>query len=259
MFRWIESLGAWVSRSAETAGYGVVLLGEASAYLRLLLRRQPRRAFLDQVGISIVEAVPVTIVVSVFVGMILTLNGGLSLGAFGQNSLIGRVVAVAMIREMGPFMTGLILAASVGSAMAAEIGTMSVSEEVDALHVMAIDPAKFLVMPRLLAMALVCPVMTMYASVMGIAGGAVLAKTQLGVSFAVFRNDAMEVLTTKDLFTGLFKALVFGVIIAIVGCTQGLRARGGAIGVGYGTRRAVVASFLLIIISGYYITWFFYR
>ncbi len=257
--RWVRAFGAWVNTSADTAGYGVILLLEAAAYIRLLFRRTSWRAFLDQLGISCAEAIPVTMVVSIFVGMILALNGGLSLSQFGQNSLIGRVVAVAMIREMGPFMTGLILAASIGSAMAAELGTMSVSEEIDALHVMAIDPAKFLVMPRLLAMACVCPMMTVYCSVMGIAGGAVLANTQLGVSFALFRNDALEALTTKDLFTGLFKALIFGILIAVIGCTQGLRARGGAIGVGYATRRAVVISYILIIIFGYYITWFFYR
>ena len=259
MRRWVRALGAWVNASADTAGYGVILCLEAVSYVRVLFRRTSWRAFLNQLGISCVEAVPVTMVVSVFVGMIVALNGGLSLSQFGQNSLIGRVVAVGMIREMSPFMTGLILAASIGSAMAAELGTMSVSEEIDALRVMAIDPAKFLVMPRLLAMAIVCPVMTVYASVMGIAGGAVLANTQLGVGYALFRNDALEALTTKDLYTGIFKAFVFGIVIAVVGCTQGLRARGGAIGVGYATRRAVVISYILIIIFGYYITWFFYR
>ncbi len=259
MIRGVRAIGAWINKSADTAGYGVILFFEAAAYLRVLFRRTSWRAFLDQLGVSIVEAIPVTMVVSIFVGMILALNGGLSLSQFGQNSLIGRVVAVAMIREMGPFMTGLILAASIGSAMAAELGTMSVSEEIDALKVMAIDPAKFLVMPRLLAMALICPMMTVYASLTGIAGGAVLANTQLGVSYAIFRNDALQALTAKDLYTGLFKALVFGIMIAMVGCTQGLRARGGAIGVGYATRRAVVVSYILIIITGYYITWFFYR
>jgi len=255
----VGALGRKVNRAADTAGYGVILLLEALSYVRVLYRKTSLRAFLSQLGTACVEGTPVTVVVSVFVGMILALNGGLSLSSFGQNSLIGRVVAVAMIREMGPFMTALILAASIGSAMAAELGTMVVSEEVDALHAMAIDPAKFLVMPRILAMALICPVMTVYSSIMGIAGGAVLARTQLGVSFAVFRNDALQELTTKDLFTGLFKAFVFGVVISTVACTQGLRAEGGAIGVGYATRRAVVISFILVIILGYYITWFFYR
>ncbi len=259
MNRLVAALGRKLNSSADTAGFGLVLLLEAMAYVPVLVRRSSWRALLGQLGIACVEAIPVTMVVSVFVGMILALNGGLSLSAFGQNALIGRVVAVAMIREMGPFMTSLILAASIGSAMAAELGTMVVSEEVDALRAMAIDPAKFLVLPRLLAMAVLCPMMTVYSCIMGIAGGAVLANTQLGVSYTVFRNDALQALITKDLFTGLFKAFVFGVVIATVACTQGLRASGGAIGVGYATRRSVVISFVLIIIFGYYITWFFYR
>lgn len=258
-FRWVNNLGEWLNRSAESSGYGIVLLLRAAAYIRVLFSRTSRHAFLTQLGTSAVEAVPVTMIVSIFVGMILALNGGLTLSTIGQNSLIGRVVSVAMIREMGPFMTALILAASIGSAMAAELGTMKVSEEIDALHSMAIDPARFLVMPRLVCMALLCPAMTVYSSIMGIAGGAVVANTQLGVSYAVFRNDALQNLIPKDLYTGLFKSFVFGIIIATVGCTQGLLARGGAMGVGYATRRSVVISYVLIIISGYYITWFFYR
>lgn len=259
MVQIVYKLGGIINMAADAAGYGLVLLAESVLYLRVILKRSQRRAFLQQLGISCFEAIPVTMVVSIFVGMILALNGGLSLSAFGQNAMIGRVVAVAMIREMGPFMTGLILAASIGSAMAAEVGTMKVSEEIDALNAMAIDPVKYLVMPRIASMALICPMMTVYANLMGILGGAVLANTQLGVSYAVFRNDALLILTLKDLFTGLFKAFVFGIIIATVGCTQGMRAEGGAIGVGYATRRAVVISYILIIISGYYITWFFYR
>jgi len=259
MKSFITQVGHKINQVADSAGYGVILFFLTLAHAGNVFRRTGWRAFLDQIGTACCDAIPVTLVVSIFVGMILALNGGITLGSIGQHTLIGRVVAVAMIREMGPFMTALILAASIGSAMAAEIGTMSVSEELDALAAMAIDPAKFLVLPRLLAMALLCPLMTAYASVVGIAGGALVAKAQLGVSFAVFRNDAVANLTQKDLFTGLFKAFVFGVIIALTGCTQGLRARGGAIGVGYATRRAVVFSYILIIISGYYITWFFYR
>ncbi len=255
----LTALGARVNEAADTAGYGLVLLAQSVAYIPSLVRKTSRRAFFTQLGIACMEGIPVTVVVSIFVGMILALNGGLTLSTFGQNQLIGRIVSVAMIREMGPFMTALILAASIGSAMAAELGTMTVSEEVDALKAMAIDPARFLVMPRIAAMALLCPMMTVYSSIMGIAGGAVLAHTQLGVSFTAFRNDALQALVLKDLFTGLFKAFVFGVVIATVACTQGLRAEGGAIGVGYATRRAVVISFILIIIFGYYITWFFYR
>jgi phospholipid/cholesterol/gamma-HCH transport system permease protein len=156
-------------------------------------------------------------------------------------------------------MTGLILAASVGSGMAAEIGTMKVSEEIDALEVMAIEPARYLVLPRLLAMAIMTPILTVYTNLVGILGGAVIANSQYGVSFERFATEVTVYLTRKDIFTGLLKAVVFGMVIASVGCAQGLQARGGAIGVGQATRRAVVVSYLLIIVLGYYITFLFFR
>jgi phospholipid/cholesterol/gamma-HCH transport system permease protein len=164
-----------------------------------------------------------------------------------------------MVREMGPFMTALILAASVGSGMAAELGTMKVSEEIDALDIMAIDPARFLVLPRLLAMAIMTPALTVYTSLVGTLGGAVVSYYQYGVSLARFKSDALSYLAAKDVYTGLLKALVFGIVIAVVGCSQGLRTHGGAIGVGQATRRAVVVAYLLIIVLGYYITFIFFR
>jgi len=257
--RRIAQLGAWVSRGADSTGFGLILLLEAIASIGALRRRTARRALAEQLFICGFSALPVTLVVSLFIGMILALNGGLTLQQIGQETLIGQVVSVSMIREMGPFMTALILAASVGSAMAAEIGTMTVSEEIDAMRVMAIDPARFLVLPRLLAMAVMCPIITAYSDLIGIVGAAIVSRAQLGVSFRIFKNEAISSLVLKDIETGFFKALVFGVVIAIVGCTQGLRAAGGAIGVGHATRRSVVISYILVIMLGYYITWIFYR
>jgi phospholipid/cholesterol/gamma-HCH transport system permease protein len=221
--------------------------------------RRALQEILKQMYICGIASIPVTFVVSVFTGAILALNGGITLKEIGQQNLIGRIVAVSMTREMGPFMTALILAASVGSAMAAELGTMKVSEEIDALEVMGVDPAKLLVMPRLLGMTLMCPMLTVYSSLLGSLGGAITSYYQYNVSFQLFRTDAVEHLTGKDLYTGLLKAVIFGMVIAIVGCSQGLRARGGAIGVGKATRSAVVISYLLIIILGYYVTFLFYR
>jgi phospholipid/cholesterol/gamma-HCH transport system permease protein len=160
---------------------------------------------------------------------------------------------------MGPFMTALILAASVGSGMAAEVGTMKVSEETDALEVMGIDPHRFLVLPRLLAMLLVTPILTIYTNFVGILGGAVVSYYQYAISFTRFRTEAFLYLTAKDVYTGLLKAVIFGAVIASVGCSQGLRASGGAIGVGHAVRRAVVVSYLMIIILGYYLTFLFFR
>jgi phospholipid/cholesterol/gamma-HCH transport system permease protein len=224
-----------------------------------LARLHALDAVLRQMFVCGVQTIPVTFVVSVFTGAILALNGGLTLADFGQEALIGRIVAVSMTREMGPFMTALILAARVGSAMAAELGTMKVSEEIDALEIMGIDPARFLVLPRLLAMSVLTPVLTVYTSFVGSIGGALTSYFQYGVSLQRFQTDAILYLTAKDVYTGLLKAFVFGVLIAVVGCSQGLRATGGAIGVGLATRRAVVVSYLLIIVLGYYITFLFFR
>jgi len=255
----VNELGKFISEAANGAGYSLQLLLRSMLWLPVVLTRRSWREVTQQVFVCGIASMPVTLVVSVFTGAILALNGGISLSALGQEHLIGRIVAVSMTREMGPFMTALILAASVGSAMAAEIGTMSVSEEIDALDVMGVDTAKFLVMPRLVAMILVTPVLTVYSTLLGTLGGAVTSFSQYGVSFELFRTDALQHLEFKDIYTGIVKSVVFGAIIAIVGCSQGLRARGGAIGVGQATRRSVVVSYLLIIIFGYYLTFVFYR
>ncbi|MEM7233645.1 MAG: ABC transporter permease, partial [Planctomycetota bacterium] len=240
MLNAIARFGGFLTDGLVGAGYALKLLGLTLRHLPALAESSTRTALWRQMFVCGIQTIPVTMVVSIFTGMILALNGGLSLQDFGQESLIGRIVAVSMTREMGPFMTALILAASVGSSIAAEIGTMKVSEEIDALEVMSIDPSRFLVLPRLLAMALMTPILTVYISVVGTLGGAIASKFQYGVSFELFKTDALESLTLKDIYTGLLKALIFGIVIAIVGCAQGLQARGGAIGVGRATRKTVV-------------------
>lgn len=258
MISLIPNLGEFLIRSTQGAGYSLALLFRTATQAGALLRSRSLQASLRQMFVCGIQTIPVTFVVSVFTGAILALNGGLSLEAIGQENLIGRIVVISMTREMGPFMTALILAASVGSGMAAELGTMNVSEEIDALEVMGIDPARFLVLPRLLAMAIVTPVLTVYTSLVGSIGGAIISYYQYGVSLLRFKTDAFLYLTGKDIYTGILKAFVFGVVIATVGCSQGLRATGGAIGVGQATRKAVVISYLLIIVLGYYITFLFY-
>jgi phospholipid/cholesterol/gamma-HCH transport system permease protein len=163
-----------------------------------------------------------------------------------------------MVREMGPFMTGLIIAASVGSAIAAQVGTMVVSEEVAALEVMSINPARFIVMPRLAALMIMMPVLTVYTNVIGVVGGALVGQTQLGVSVRAYFDNARLYVENKDLYVGLFKALLFGVVIATVACHQGFSATEGAVGVGQATRRTVIISFLTILVIGYMVTRFFY-
>ncbi len=257
MAGWIVALGAFLGRSADTTGYGLVLLSRTIASAPHLMSRRRIRDCLDLAYSYLTGSFVVTAVVALFTGMILALNSGLSLQELGQESLIGRIVAVSLIREMGPFMTALILTASIGSGIAAEIGTMKVSEEIDALRIMSISPVRFLILPRMVALTLVTPILTIYAGLIGILGGIFVSYFQLGVGWLAFRNDALEVLEFEDIRTGLIKSVVFGITIATVGCTQGLLTRGGATGVGQAARRAVVVTFLLVIIIGYYISWSF--
>ncbi|MFA4943095.1 MAG: ABC transporter permease [Lentisphaeria bacterium] len=240
----------------RNAGRAVFLLLEACFWLPDVLAR--RREFVRQIIICGIKSLLVTSTVALFTGMILALQAGLVLKDYGQQVQVGTLVSQSMCREMGPFMTALILAASVGAAMAAELGTMTVSEEVAALQVMSINPVRFLVMPRLAAMILACPALTIFSNVVGILGGMLVADTQLGVSPQAYYDNAMLYLHNKEVYVGLLKALVFGVILTIVACHAGLSASNGAVGVGRATRQAVVTSFLLILVSGYVITRFFY-
>ena len=164
-----------------------------------------------------------------------------------------------MLREMGPFMTGLVVAASVGSAIAAQMGTMTVAEEIAALDVMSISPLRYLMMPRLVALAVMMPLLTVYTNLLGIFGGAIVGSTQLGISLEAYFDNAFRYAENKDLYVGLFKAFLFGLIIVTVACYQGFTATEGAVGVGRATRRTVIVSFLLILVVGYFVTRMFYQ
>ncbi len=192
---------------------------------------------------------------------------GIELWKIGQQDQIGTIVAVSMTREMGPFITATILAATVGSSMAAELGTMAVSDELAALEVLSVDRIRFLVLPRLVSLAIAAPLLTVLCDTIGILGGGFVAQSQLNVSYQLYTDTAIEALRDpgsvialpKDVYSGLFKAFVFGVLIAVIGCAAGLRARGGALGVGIATRQAVRDSIITIIIANYFMTWFMYQ
>lgn len=245
--------------AVNQAGYGLWLAGATLALLKDVPRR--RRLLLDSLYVAAVRTAPVVLFVGFFVGMIASMQVGLELARFGQEESIGVLVAVTMAREMAPFVTCLILAASVASAMAAELGTMRVQEEVTALEVLSIDVVSFLVLPRVLALTLAAPLLTALVDLVGILGGGVIAVTQLGLDFAGYLRNAREALeplgqvvpVPKELYSGLLKATVFGFTIAVTGCTAGLGARGGARGVGEATRAAVRNSIILIIILNFFL------
>ena len=239
-------------------GRALILFWEAVRFIPDIRKVRTRREILNQMYTGGVLSLPVITVVSLFTGMILALQTGIELRRFSQEVFIGSAVMMSMLREMGPFMTGIILAASVGAAFAAQMGTMVVSEEVAALEVMSINPIRFLVMPRLVAMAIMTPIMSFYGCLMGVLGGAIVGKTQLGVSWAAYITNAVTFIGLKDIYVGMFKAFLFGLIIVTVSCHQGFLTSNGAVGVGRSTRRSVVVSFLAILISGFFVTKIFY-
>jgi phospholipid/cholesterol/gamma-HCH transport system permease protein len=252
-----RAIGGKFFRSIFTSGYDLVMLWRATLWIRSAWGK--RQEILNQCFIVGIESLPVTLIVTMFTGMILALQAGIQLAKYGQQDVIGALVSISLAREMAPFMTGLILAAQVGSAIAAEIGTMAVSEEIEALEVMSIDVTRFLVMPRLVAMMFMAPTLTIIANLVGNLGGALIAYTKVGVTFSSYYQNAVHLaLETKDIYTGLFKAWVFGVVIATIACGKGLRTKGGALGVGEATRTSVISCFVMIIILGFFITSVFY-
>jgi len=196
--------------------------------------------------------------VAFFIGMILALQIGIELRRYNQESLIGSAVMASMLREMGPFMSGLVLAACVGAAMAAQMGTMTVNEEIAALEIMSIDPLRFLVMPRMVAMVVTVPLLSFYTCLLALVGGAVVGYTQLSVPWGVYWTNAFDFAGLRALYVGLFKALVFGIVIVTVACYEGFSTTRGAVGVGQATRNSVITNFLMILILGYFVTRLFY-
>ena len=229
----------------------------------------PKRAKLiyEQMFLSGIQTLHVVLLVGLFIGMIVSLQTGIELAKLGQQDQIGTIVAISMAREMGPFITGTILTATVGSAIAAELGTMSVSNELDALEVMSVDKLSLLVLPRLVGLALIAPLLTLVCDTVGIIGGAFVAQAQLNVGYEMYMTSAIDALrptgfilnVPKDLYAGLIKAVVFGCMISTVACPEGLKTTGGALGVGRSTRSAVRDSIIGIIVLNYFMTWFMYQ
>ncbi len=240
----------------DQSGYTVLLLFEVLFYLKDVFNKF--REVMKQMYFAGVKTLFVCSLVGVFTGMILALQTGITLRDYGQQAQIGHLIIVSMTREMGPFMSAIILTASVGSAMAAEIGTMKVYDEIDALVLMSISPVKFLVMPRVVGLSIMLPVISIYIITLACLGGALIANTMLNVSFNVYVKHLLRGVHFKAIYVGLLKSFVFGVLISIISCAYGLRATSGELGVGHATRASVVASFLMVLITGYFITALFY-
>jgi phospholipid/cholesterol/gamma-HCH transport system permease protein len=195
-----------------------------------------------------VEGLPIVGLINFLLGLIIAFMSSLQLKQFGANIYVASLVGVAMVSELGPIMTAIIVAGRSGSAFAAEIGTMKVNEEVDALVTMGFDPTRFLAVPKVLAAMLVVPVLTLYADFFGIAGGLVVGVLGLDLTVYTYIQETMKVLTIASIVKSMIKSVVFAVLISGIGCQRGFQVRGGAEAVGSATTSAVVAAIFLIIV-----------
>ncbi len=216
------------------------------------------RAALRQMVVVGFDAVPIVSLISVFIGIIIALQGAYALRKFGAMNFVVDMVAVTITRELGPLLTAIIVIGRSGSAFAAEIGTMRVGEEVDALETMGLNPVKFLVVPKLVAMLVMMPCLATVADAAGILGGALFAMTNMGWSLQNYLLRTADALLMRDIITGLIKSLVFAVIITKIGCYEGFTVRGGAEGVGRSTTASVVKSIFSVIAADMVFTAFFY-
>lgn len=204
------------------------------------------------------NAAPIVSLISLFVGMVLAFQGAYQLEKFGAAYYVAALVGVSMTRELGPLITAIVVAGRSGSAFAAEIGTMKVSEEIDALEAMGLSSVKYLVVPKYLAMLVMMPCLTVMSDLTGILGGGLFEMVQLDQNFSMFVLATQDALVMRDISTGLIKSLVFGLIITKVGCYEGFSVRGGAEGVGRATTSSVVVSIFLIILADVVFTALFY-
>ncbi|MBI3098358.1 MAG: ABC transporter permease [Planctomycetes bacterium] len=220
-----------------------------------VMRREPAFTQLARVGVS---SLGIVFLVVFFVGMILALQMAYILKKFGAIEATATIVSIGMVRELSPLLTAIVMSGFVGASIAAEIGTMNVGEEILALECSALDPVRFLVVPRLFATMLMIPAVTVMANVVGIAGGWVIATQLLGMSSDLYIKKAIDALVVRDVVTGLIKVEAFAVLIGLVACYEGLSVTGGAEGGGRATTTAVVFSIVSILVTDCFFTALFY-
>ena len=260
IIKYIENIGIKIKTMLSDSYVFIDFTGNLLIALFLLpfrLNKMRWRDFPFHFNSSGVNAVPIVLLIVFLIGLITGYQGALQLKQFGADRFIADLVGISITRELAPLMTAILVAGRSGSSFAAEIGTMKVSEEVDALKTMGIDLYQFLVLPRVLAVTLSIPFVTILADVFGILGGLIAAITTLNVTFTGYINQLSTALNYYHVFTGLGKSMIFGFLVASVGCFRGLQASGGAESVGKFTTAAVVTGVLLIILSDAVFTYLF--
>jgi phospholipid/cholesterol/gamma-HCH transport system permease protein len=241
--------------AAETGGLGLLT---GRAFLAMIAPPYEVGLWIRQMEQIGVRSLGVAGITTIFTGMVLALQTALSLPSLGVKYYIGSVVAKSLVRELGPVLTALIVGGRIGSGMTAEIGTMKVTEQIDALRSMAADPVKKLVAPKLVATLVMLPALTVIGDALGILGGLIVATGTLNLTAGLYLNDVFDSLTLGDIFSGVCKSFFFAYFIAIIGCYNGLSTTGGADGVGRATTNTVVLAAILVLVSDFFLTKVFY-
>jgi phospholipid/cholesterol/gamma-HCH transport system permease protein len=249
----LEDVGEGTTSFLEYAGGLTELAGESIGFIARLRIRFGET--LNQCYLLGLQSLVIVLLTSLFTGMVISLESAVQAVQFGVGSLVGGAVAFSSVRELGPMLAAVVVAGRCGAAIAAELGSMVVTEQIDALRSMGLAPTRFLVVPRLLALLIMLPLLTVFADVISILGGMWIAQSYAHISYSDFISSARQSVGFEDVVKGLFKAVVFGAIIALVGAYQGLRTRGGAAGVGAATTGAVVLSIILIFISNFVLSY----
>ncbi len=248
-----SSLGLWSQRLLSA-----VLLG-GQVLVHLLKGKINRRNTIDQMAAVGPESLLIALITAGFVGAVFTIQVAREFINLGAGTAVGGVLAISLSRELAPVLTAVVLAGRVGSAFAAEIGTMRVTEQIDALYVLRTDPIDYLVIPRVIACCLMLPILTVLSLVVGIAGGMLIAETLYNIPNTVFLTSTRNFLSVWDLCSAPIKGFFFGALISIIGSSWGLTTTGGAKGVGQSTTTAVVTSLLAIFISNFFLSWLMFQ
>jgi phospholipid/cholesterol/gamma-HCH transport system permease protein len=249
MMRMLDRVGRATTEFFEYAGGLTLLTVESAGFIARLRVRLTET--ISQAYLLGVQSTAIVLLTSLFTGMVISLESAQQAVQYGVGSLVGGAVAYASVRELGPMLTAVVVAGRVGAAIAAELGSMVVTEQIEALRSMGLEPSRFLVVPRLVALLVMLPLLTIFADVVSIAGGGWIAQTYAHISVDTFIASVRQTIDFMDVMKGLLKAVVFAIIIAMVGAYQGLSTRGGAAGVGVSTTGAVVLAIILIFISNF--------
>lgn len=252
----LERIGREVLKFIE--GFGSVLM---LGYETICQFKKPPKFkhVLEQMAHLGVDTLPIVTLTILFTGMVITLQTATEFIKFGAQSTVGGIVAIAMGRELAPVLTGVVAAGRVGAAITAEISSMKVTEQIDALRVMATNPIAYLVVPRLLACMIMIPLLTIFANVIGSFGGYLVATLYAGINSITYTQSIQNFTVPYDISGGLIKSVFFGAVIAIIGCYKGLNAPNGAVGVGKATTGSVVGSIITIFISNCFLSLILYR